>query len=81
VDADVTACEKIPAADPDRTTCWANLDKQLMEQVVPWVPYLWSNNVTILSPSVTKFEFDQSSGYISLTQIAVGNRVDPATLS
>ncbi len=81
VDADVTACEKIPAADPDRTACWANLDKQLMEQVVPWVPYLWSNNVTILSPSVTKFEFDQSSGYISLTQIAVGNRVDPATLS
>jgi peptide/nickel transport system substrate-binding protein len=81
VDADVTACEKVPATDPNRTTCWANLDKKLMEQVVPWVPYLWSNNITILSPSVTKFEFDQSSAYISLTQIAVSNKVDPASLS
>src|SRR6266511_1944450 len=81
VDADVAACEQIPATNPNRTSCWANLDKKLMEQVVPWVPYLWSNNITILTPSVTKFEFDQSSAYISLTQIAVNNKVDPATLS
>jgi peptide/nickel transport system substrate-binding protein len=81
VDADVAACEQIPATNPNRTTCWTNLDRKLMEQVVPWVPYLWSNNITILSPSVTKFEFDQSSAYISLTQIAVNNKVNPATLS
>ncbi len=81
VDADVAACGQIPATNPNRTSCWANLDKKLMEQVVPWVPYLWSNNITILTPSVTKFEFDQSSAYISLTQIAVNNKVDPATLS
>ncbi len=81
VDTDVANCEQIPATNPERTTCWVNVDKKLMEQVVPWVPYLWSNNITILSPSVTKFEFDQSSAYISLTQIAVNNKVDPATLS
>ena len=34
-----------------RTTCWENLDKKLMTQVVPWVPYLWSNNVTIVGPN------------------------------
>jgi peptide/nickel transport system substrate-binding protein len=81
VDGDVARCEQIPATNPDRTACWVDLDKKLMEQVVPWVPYLWSNNITVLSPSVTKFEFDQSSAYISLTQIAVNNKVNPATLS
>jgi peptide/nickel transport system substrate-binding protein len=80
VDADVARCEQVPATNPERTTCWVSLDKKLMEQVVPWVPYLWSNNITVLSPNITKFEFDQSSAYISLTQMAVNNKINPATL-
>jgi len=81
VDADVAACEKLAGDDPARNACWVNLDKKLMEQVVPWVPYLWSNNITILTPTVTRYAYDQSSSYISLTQIAVSNKVDPNTLS
>lgn len=52
-----------------------------MEQVVPWVPYLWSNNITILTPTVTRYAYDQSSSYISLTQIAVSSKVDATSLS
>jgi peptide/nickel transport system substrate-binding protein len=81
VDADVDACEKLAGDDPARTTCWVNLDKKLMEQVVPWVPYLWSNNITILAPTLTRYVYDQSSSYISLTQLAVSNKVDAATLN
>ena len=81
VDTDVASCEKLAGNDPARTTCWVNLDKKLMEQVVPWVPYLWSNNITIVTPTVTRYVYDQSSSYISLTQIAVSNKVDAATLS
>jgi hypothetical protein len=51
-----------------------------MEQVVPWVPYLWANNLTLVSERVTHYEFDQFSGIISLGHIAVSNRIDPATL-
>jgi peptide/nickel transport system substrate-binding protein len=80
VDADVNACEKLAGEDPARTTCWVNLDRKLMEQVVPWVPYLWSNNITILTPTVTRYVYDQSSSYISLTQIAVSNKVDANSL-
>ena len=58
-----------------------NLDKKLMEQIVPWVPYLWQRVVTIVNPSVTKFEFDQYSGIVSLTQVAVNNKVSASTLS
>jgi hypothetical protein len=44
-----------------------------MEQVVPWVPYLWNKVVVITNPSVTKYEFDQFSTEMSITEIAVNN--------
>ena len=39
VDADIDACNLIPVGD-ERVQCWADLDKKLMEEVVPWIPYL-----------------------------------------
>jgi peptide/nickel transport system substrate-binding protein len=57
-----------------RLTCWVNFDKFMMTNVVPWVPYLWATNITITAPSVIRYQFDQFSGYISLTQIAVNNK-------
>jgi peptide/nickel transport system substrate-binding protein len=72
VDADVAACQKL--TDPNqRTDCFVNLDKKLMEQVVPWVPYLWNTVVVITNPSVTKYEFDQFSTEMSITEMAVNN--------
>jgi peptide/nickel transport system substrate-binding protein len=74
VDADIDNCQKIPNTEADqRNECYANLDKKLMEEAVPWVPYLWAKNITVTAPSVTKFEFDQFSGYLSYTQMAVNN--------
>src|SRR5829696_4604662 len=75
VDADVDACQKIPNTDADqRNQCFADLDKKLMEEAVPWVPYLWAKNITVTGKTVTKFEFDQFSGYLSVTQMAVNNK-------
>jgi peptide/nickel transport system substrate-binding protein len=75
VDADVDECQKIPATQLDqRNECFANLDRKMMEESVPWVPYLWAKNITVTAPSVTKFEFDQYSGYLSYTQMAVNNK-------
>jgi hypothetical protein len=56
------------------------LDKELMEQVVPWVPYLWATNLTLLSDAVTHYEFDQFSGILSLCHIAVNNHLSAASL-
>jgi peptide/nickel transport system substrate-binding protein len=75
VDADIAACQEIPNTEPDqRNDCYANLDKKLMEEAVPWVPYLWAKNITVTGTTVTKFEFDQFSGYLSYTQMAVNNK-------
>src|SRR6266498_2258812 len=80
VDSNIADCEKIQATDPARTTCWANFDKTVMEQAVPWVPYLWANNPTINNASLTHYEFDQFAGYISLTEVAVNNKINASTL-
>jgi peptide/nickel transport system substrate-binding protein len=80
VNAPITDCEKIQATDPQRNQCWANFDKTVMETAVPWIPYLWANNPTVNNPSLTHYEFDQFSGYISLTEIAVNNKINASTL-
>jgi peptide/nickel transport system substrate-binding protein len=74
IDADIDACQQIALDKPDeRNQCYADLDKKLMEEQLPWVPYLWAQNITVTGTTVTKFEFDQFSGYLSYTQMAVNN--------
>ena len=75
VDANINACQEKTDIN-ERTTCFVDLDKKLMEQAVPWVPYLWDKVVVITNPSVTKYEFDQFSTGISLTEMAVNNGVE-----
>jgi peptide/nickel transport system substrate-binding protein len=69
VDSDLLACH--PLTGDERLQCYADIDKKLMEEVVPWVPYLWSNATTVLGPTVTKYEFDQFSGAPAWAHVAV----------
>jgi peptide/nickel transport system substrate-binding protein len=69
VDSDINACQK--KLGQARITCWENLDKKLMTQVVPWVPYLWSNNVFIVGPNVTHWNYDQFSDGTAYSQVSV----------
>ena len=70
VDADIDACNEVPAGD-ERTQCWADLDKKLMEEVVPWVPYLDASAVQVTGPAVVKWDFDQFGGTIGYAHVAV----------
>jgi hypothetical protein len=63
--------------DEARSTCWVELDTFLMEEAVPWVPYLWATVFTVTADSVTHWEFDQFSGALSWAHIAVDNGIDP----
>lgn len=69
VDAEVAECSRL--IGPKRTSCWIDLDKKLMEEVVPWVPWAWFFHVDVLSPAVTKYEFDQFSGLTGFAHVAV----------
>ena len=69
VDSDIARCTPL-VGDP-RVQCWADLDKKLMEQVVPWIPYEFNKQVDVLGPAVTEYDFDQSTGQNSYAHAAV----------
>ena len=65
----IDAC--VPLTGDERVQCWADLDTYLMEEVVPWVPYLFDNNVVVVSSRITAFSFDQFAGMPAIDRIAV----------
>jgi peptide/nickel transport system substrate-binding protein len=70
VDDQEATCAKLEPGD-ERFKCWAELDKELMENVVPWVPYLFDNSVDILSDNVQSYSFDQFAGLAAFDSMAV----------
>jgi peptide/nickel transport system substrate-binding protein len=72
VDDKVDECSDTPPGDA-RFQCWADLDKQLMEEVVPWVPYVFDVNVDTISANVLNYSFDQFAGIAAFDQMAVSS--------
>jgi peptide/nickel transport system substrate-binding protein len=63
----------IPLSGDERSRCWADLDRYLMEDVVPWVPYLFDNDVVVTSSRIAAWSFDQFAGLPALDRIAVSD--------
>jgi hypothetical protein len=70
VDDQLNACKALAVGD-ERTQCWADLDKYLMEQVVPWVPKTFLNQDDIVSARVTSYSFDEFGGLAALDRLAL----------
>jgi peptide/nickel transport system substrate-binding protein len=73
VDADIDNCKQVALeGDVDATNqCWIALDERLMEEIVPWVPYLWPTIITTIGPAVTAWDFDQFAGTTAFSKVAV----------
>jgi peptide/nickel transport system substrate-binding protein len=69
--ADDKIAECKSAVGDARITCWAELDQLLMEQIVPWVPYLFDNSLDIISARITHYSFDQFAGVAAFDQMAI----------
>lgn len=69
VDAWIDHCT--PLVGQSALECWAGLDQLLMNDVVPWVPYLFSEYVAVVSARVTRYSFAQWPGGAALDRIAV----------
>jgi ABC-type transport system substrate-binding protein len=69
VNGQIDSCQK--KLGQDRINCWEALDKNLMTNVVPWVPYLWSNVVKIVGPNVTHWNYDQFADDTGYSQVSV----------
>jgi peptide/nickel transport system substrate-binding protein len=68
-DADIDKCSKL--LDKERADCWAELDKKMMNEYVPWIPYLWAVNQTVISDAVLNYTYDQFAGEVSFVHIAI----------
>jgi peptide/nickel transport system substrate-binding protein len=68
-DEQIAGCESLTGEE--RTSCWAEFDRYLMEEVVPWVPYLFDNDVDIVSTNVLNYTYDQFAAMIALDHVAV----------
>ena len=77
VDDKIDECEAAESGDP-RFQCWAEFDQLLMEEVVPWVPYLFDNYVRTVSDRVVNYTFDQFAGLPALDHIAIAGGGDEA---
>jgi peptide/nickel transport system substrate-binding protein len=69
-DAEIEACTAEPVGE-SRIQCWAELDKHLMENVVPWIPFLHDTDVRIVGPRIQGYVASASVGLISIDQVAI----------
>jgi peptide/nickel transport system substrate-binding protein len=70
VDEKFAECDQMPVGD-ERITCWVEFDTELMENVVPWVPYLFDNDPFLTADRVLNYQYDQFSGQPALDHIAL----------
>jgi peptide/nickel transport system substrate-binding protein len=63
--------ECIPLVGTEQVQCWAEADQLLMEQVVPWVPFLSESHVRTVSDRVASYSFDQFTTQPALERIAL----------
>jgi peptide/nickel transport system substrate-binding protein len=70
VDDKIDECYSAPQGD-ERIACWAEWDQMLMEDVVPWVPYLDATAVYAASNDITNYEFDQFPATPAWANLAV----------
>jgi len=70
VDADFQACDELELGD-ERLQCWADFDRKITEEIVPWVPINFARDVFVTSDAVRNFDYDQFSGQPSLDSIAL----------
>jgi len=69
INADIDKC--VPLTGQERTDCWTALDTKLTEEIVPQVGLVDANDVALVGPSVTQFDFDQFGLEVSMARAAV----------
>jgi peptide/nickel transport system substrate-binding protein len=69
VEDKVSECHPLVGIESIR--CYAELDQLLMEQVVPWIPLVFENQIYIVSRRVVAWSFDQFAALPALDRFAV----------
>jgi peptide/nickel transport system substrate-binding protein len=65
----------------EQQTCYADMERIIMEEGVVWVPWSWGKNIIITTPSVTQYVYDQSAGDPAWAHVAVNNGLQPQNVA
>jgi hypothetical protein len=69
-DEKIDECVALPVGE-ERITCWSEMDQMLMEDIVPWVPWLFDNDVDISGERIVNYQYDASAGLMAIDQVAL----------
>ena len=69
VDEKIEEC--IPLVGSEQVSCWAEVDTLLMEEVVPFAPYMFVDCVVAVSPRVANYSVDQFTTFPAPDHMAV----------
>jgi hypothetical protein len=72
VDDQMKQCSQMRVGS-ERFQCWADFDKYMMENVVPWVPKTFSNALDITSARVVNYSYDYWGAQASFDSFALAN--------
>lgn len=64
--------------DEERIACWSEFDRYMMEEVVPWIPYLFQDDVFLIGADVVGFKYDQFSSQPAYENIGVSDAGEDA---
>jgi peptide/nickel transport system substrate-binding protein len=69
---DIDECWALPVGE-EANTCWHELDRKVMEEIVPVIVRRFSNNIDILGERVANYSFSQFSGQGAIDHLALVN--------
>jgi peptide/nickel transport system substrate-binding protein len=72
VDERLAECSALPVGD-ERTQCWADFDRYLMEEVIPWVPRTYTNATDITSTNVVNYSYSEWGAQAAFDHFAVAS--------
>ena len=70
LDDQMGECARLPLGD-ERTNCWADWDRTTMEEVVPFVPWIFDNEVRLAGPRIVNYTYSSNQGTIALQHVAL----------
>jgi peptide/nickel transport system substrate-binding protein len=70
LDDQMAECTTLPLGD-DRNNCWADWDRTVMEDVVPFIPWIFDNEVRLAGPRIVNYTYSSNQGTLALQHIAL----------
>ena len=71
IDDKIAACKAMEAGSAEQNQCYFDIDKYVMEEIVPVIPTIFGTNIDVLGANIVNYSYDQFAGMGALDHYAV----------